>query len=105
MFTVYILRDQNNQLYIGQTNNEENRLHTHFSKLTKSAKFIKDNGDFRLVYKEIFSTRIEAMRREKQLKGWTRVKKEALISGNTTLLKKLWMENNIENDVKRISKN
>lgn len=29
------------------------------------------------------------MRREKQLKGWTRVKKEALILGDMTLLKKL----------------
>jgi predicted GIY-YIG superfamily endonuclease len=41
------------------------------------------------VYSEAYSSRIEAMRREKQLKGWTRAKKEALISGNLKLLKKL----------------
>jgi predicted GIY-YIG superfamily endonuclease len=29
------------------------------------------------------------MRREKQLKGWTRIKKEALIKGDKILLKKL----------------
>jgi len=29
------------------------------------------------------------MKREKQLKGWTRAKKEALIAGNLVLLKKL----------------
>jgi predicted GIY-YIG superfamily endonuclease len=53
------------------------------------AKFIKDYGDFKLVYSEQFATRAEAMKREKQLKGWTRAKKETLIAGNLQLLKKL----------------
>ncbi len=89
MFTVYILRDEHNHIYIGQTVDEESRLHDHLSKLTKSAKYIKENGNFHLVYKEIYTTRVEAMRREKQLKGWTRAKKEALISGDKNLLRKL----------------
>lgn len=89
MFTVYILRDQNNHLHIGQTINEKNRLHEHFAKLTKSAKFIKDNGNFHLVYKETYFSRTEAMRREKQLKGWSRAKKEALINNDLTRLKLL----------------
>ncbi|PJA41802.1 hypothetical protein CO177_00520 [Candidatus Wolfebacteria bacterium CG_4_9_14_3_um_filter_37_9] len=88
-YFVYILRFTDNSLYIGQTNNLNKRLKNHLIKTTKSAKFSKDHGDFKLVHKEEYNSRLEAMRREKQLKGWTRAKKEALISGNFELLKKL----------------
>lgn len=88
-YFVYILRFSDNSLYIGQANNLDQRLKDHLSKTTRSAKFTKDHGDFKLVYREDFNSRIEAMRREKQLKGWTRAKKEALISGNLKLLKEL----------------
>jgi len=50
---------------------------------------IKDNGSFKLVYFEKYPTRKEAMNREKQLKGWTRAKKEGLIRGYLQLLKRL----------------
>ena len=88
MFYVYILRTLSNQLYIGHTNDLGRREleHRHFH---HGAKFIKDNYQaFQLVYKEIFDSRTEAMGREKQLKGWTRQKKEALISGNLDRLKR-----------------
>lgn len=89
MFYVYILRSSTNELYIGQTNNLDDREKQQLTKSTKAAKFIKDGSKFQLVYFEQYSTRLEAMRREKQLKGWTRAKKEALISGNLKLLKRL----------------
>jgi len=89
MFYLYILRSSTDELYIGQTNNLPEREIQQLSKSSKAAKFVKDGKDFRLVYKEEYPTRLEAMRREKQLKGWTRAKKEALISGNKGLLKKL----------------
>jgi len=88
-FYIYILRTDNNQLYIGHTNNVNRREleHEHFH---HGAKFIKDNRlKFEIVYTEKFSTRAEAMKREKQLKGWTRVKKEALIAGDFKRLKEL----------------
>ncbi len=88
-FYVYILRSSSNQIYIGQTNNLLNWEHQQLSKGSKSAKFIKDGNEFILVYFEEYKTRLESMRREKQLKGWTRAKKEALISQNLDLLKKL----------------
>lgn len=87
MFYLYILRNIRNRLYIGQTNDIKQRLNDH--KTNHGAKFIKDYGDFELVHTEEFKTRSDAMRREKQLKGWTRAKKEALIARNTELLKKL----------------
>ncbi|PJE50579.1 hypothetical protein COV27_02760 [candidate division WWE3 bacterium CG10_big_fil_rev_8_21_14_0_10_39_14] len=89
LYTVYILRTSSNTLYVGQTNNLEKRLKEHKNKSSRSAKYIKYFEYFKLVYSEEYSTRIEAMRRERQLKGWTKSKKEALISGDLLLLKKL----------------
>lgn len=94
-YFVYILRDSSNKLYIGQTNNLESRFKIHQKKDWKAAKFTKDNNDFRLVYHEIYNTRIEAMKREIQLKGWTRAKKEALMEGNVTELKDLSKQKNV----------
>lgn len=89
MYYIYILRSEDNNLYIGQTNNLEKRIKEHINHFQKAAKFTKEHDGFNLVYKEIYKTRLESMRREKQLKGWTRAKKEALICGNLELLKKL----------------
>lgn len=88
-FYVYFLKDSSNHLYIGQTNNLKRREREQSTKNYKTAKFVKDNKEFRLIYYEIFSARLEAMRREKQLKGWARAKKDALIKGDLKLLKKL----------------
>ncbi len=88
-FFVYILRSSSNQLYIGQTNNLTKREHQHLTRSTESAKFIKDGSRFTLVYQEAYPTRIAAMHRETQLKGWSRDKKEALIAGELTNLKRL----------------
>ena len=88
-YFVYILRFSNNDLYIGQTNNLPKRLEDHHEKKTRSSKFSRDHGGFDIVYREEYETRVESMRREKQLKGWTRAKKEALINNNKELLKKL----------------
>ncbi|OGL35729.1 hypothetical protein A3F65_03590 [Candidatus Saccharibacteria bacterium RIFCSPHIGHO2_12_FULL_47_16b] len=88
MYFVYILRNTHNRLYIGHTKNMDQRLQEHKS-IIHGAKFIRDYGDFELVYFEKYTARSDAMSREKQLKGWTRAKKEALIAGDLTLLKKL----------------
>ena len=88
-FYVYILRSSTNQLYIGQTNNLLSREKQHLTKDWKAAKFTKDGSDFKLVYNEEHPSRLEAMRRETQLKGWSRAKKETLINGDLEKLKKL----------------
>lgn len=87
MFHLYILRNTHNRLYIGHTDNVARRVKDHHG--GNGAKFIKDHGDFELVYSEEVATRANAMRREKQLKGWTQAKKEALVAGNLELLRKL----------------
>lgn len=58
-------------------------------KASRTSKFSKENGDFQLVFQEDYLSRVDAMRREKQLKGLTRAKEEPLISGNLESLIKL----------------
>lgn len=89
MYYVYILRTSSNTLYVGQTNNLERRLEEHKNNKAKSAKYIRYFPFFDLVYTESYSTRKEAMRREVQLKKWSRAKKEALVRENLVLLKNL----------------
>jgi len=78
-YFVYILRTSANTLYIGQTNDLDKRLKEHQSKLAKSARYVRYFDFVSLVYSEKYSTRKEAMRREVQLKKWSKAKKEALI--------------------------
>jgi len=89
IYLVYILRTSRKTLYIGQTNNLERRLKEHKSKSSKSAKYLRYFSSFELVYSETYQTRKEALRRELQLKKWSRAKKEALINEDKTSLKKL----------------
>lgn len=88
-YFLYISRSNTNELYIGQTNNLQKRIHEHTTHSSKSAKYVKDGNTFQLVYYEKLQTRKESMRREKQLKGWTRNKKEALIAGDLLKLHQL----------------
>ena len=77
MFTVYILRGPKNHLYVGATSNLNWRKVRH--KRGDGAEFTKRNKTFELVYTESFPTLLEARRRESQIKGWRREKKENLI--------------------------
>ncbi len=88
-YHVYILRTSSNTLYIGQTNNLEKRIKEHKSKSSKSARYMRMFDSFELVHQEEFETRKESMRRECQLKRWSKKQKEALIGGESKLLKKL----------------
>lgn len=88
-YFIYIVRTRDNRLYIGHTNDLDRRVLEHkFRKF--GAKYVKDHGaSFELVYSERFTDRTSAMRREIQLKGWTRRKKEALIHSDLDLLQRL----------------
>ena len=92
MTTVYILQCANGQYYVGSTNNLADRLKEHqgdASALFKGAKFTKEHLPVKLVYTEEYEIEHEARMREQQLHGWTRAKKEALISGDIEKLKQL----------------
>src|SRR3989344_483302 len=80
---VYILRTSSNTLYIGQTNNLENRLKEHSAKSKSSSKYVRSFASFKLVYTEEHPSRSEALKREYQLKQLTKTKKEVLIMQST----------------------
>lgn len=67
-YYVYILKSITlNKFYIGQTNNLERRLSYHNSGYSKST---NSGMPWNLVYKKLFLSRAEAMKREKQLKSY-----------------------------------
>jgi len=80
MYYVYILRCSDDSLYIGYTANLEARLKGHNMGL--GAAHTHKRLPVKLVYSEPHPTRLAAVRRERQLKGWSREKKEALIRGD-----------------------
>jgi len=86
MYSVYILRNSKNDLYVGSSNNVEERVKRHNS--GQGAEFTKRNKGFKLVYEESYPNLIEARRREKQIKGWRREKKENLIKTGVPFIKK-----------------
>ena len=76
-FYTYIAGSLSGTLYIGMTNNLERRIWQH--KQHEITGFTATYGVDRLLYFESFDDVRTAIDREKQLKGWTRQKKVALI--------------------------
>lgn len=77
-WTVYILRCHDGKLYTGITTNLEQRIKDH--NRGKGCKYTAYRRLVRLVYSEPYPDRSSAMKREAQLKGWTKKKKERLIN-------------------------
>jgi putative endonuclease len=75
---MYILRCSNGQYYTGSTNNIEMRLAQHQN--GEGSNFTKKHLPVQLVYIEEFDRIDDAFFREKQVQGWSRKKKEALIN-------------------------
>ncbi len=76
---VYLLANKhNNVLYTGVTNDLIRRVYEHKNKLV--AGFTKKYNVDRLVYYEVCGSIITAIEREKQIKGWSRKKKQDLIN-------------------------
>ena len=77
-YFTYIMSSSNNStLYIGVTNDLERRVAEH--KSGSGSVFTKKYHCHKLVYFESFSDIEQAIAREKQLKGWKRERKDALI--------------------------
>ena len=77
---MYILKCADGSYYTGSTKNLERRLWQHQN--GEGANFTKKHLPVELVYVEEFSRIDEAFYREKQIQGWSRKKKEALIDGD-----------------------
>lgn len=78
-FFTYMLIFDNGYLYTGSTGKIRIRTQRHW----------RQGGHPKVIWKEVFPTRSDALERERQIKGWTRAKKLALAAGDITALKKL----------------
>jgi len=92
MYVVYILRCADHSLYVGQTNNIPRRLREHNA--GRGSNFTAKRRPVKIAYVENHETKSAAIRRERQLKGWTRKKKEALIRGDLDRLRALSVRRN-----------
>jgi len=81
MHYFYMVRCSDNSLYSGQTNNLEKRIKEHNSKVHRGAKYLRAKKPVRLVYFEEYPTIQLAMKREFEVKKWSKAKKETLIKG------------------------
>lgn len=86
---MYILECSDGSYYTGSTTNLELRLAQH--QAGEGANHTKKRLPVKLVYYEEFDRIDEAFYREKQVQGWSRKKKEALINSQHNQLPKLSM--------------
>jgi len=84
---MYILECADGSYYTGSTKDLERRLAQH--QAGEGARHTARRLPVKLLYYEEFSRIDEAFYREKQVQGWSRKKKEALMQGMTEELKKL----------------
>ena len=84
---IYILECKNGEYYVGSTTDVERRLEEHQAGL--GGDFTRKHRPVKLVYKEEYASIEQAFQRERQLHGWSRAKKEALIKGDLERLKEL----------------
>jgi putative endonuclease len=67
MFTVYVLRSKTTgRFYTGSTSDLGRRLDEHNAEVSAST---KHRGPWELIYREDYGTRLEAVRRERELKS------------------------------------
>lgn len=80
-FWVYILKCKDMSYYTGHTDNLDKRIKQHnFGEIVSCYTFSR--RPLALVFFQEFSTREQALASERQIKGWSRNKKQAMIRGD-----------------------
>lgn len=79
-FHGYMLHCSDDSYYVGHTDDLNARIGAHQSGLLPC--YTRSWRPLMLVWSQEFSERDEAFRAERQMKGWSRAKKEALIRGD-----------------------
>ena len=86
-FLTYMLKCSDNSYYVGQTDNLERRISGHDS--PETSYYTTSRRPVTLVWSQEFATREEAISAERQIKGWSRKKKEALVRGDWKEIERL----------------
>ncbi|HJY98608.1 MAG TPA: GIY-YIG nuclease family protein [Patescibacteria group bacterium] len=79
MWFTYILLCQDGSFYTGSTNKVEARFRDHVA--GRGARYTVSHKPLRIVYKEGFSSKPEALKREAEIKGWSKARKREMIQG------------------------
>jgi len=79
-FWVYLLQCADGRYYAGHTDALEPGIAQH--QADKGCAYTARRLPVKLVWSEAFGSRYEALSAERQIKGWSRAKKEALIAGD-----------------------
>lgn len=86
-FWVYMLRCADSSYYVGHTDNLEQRIGQHQTGIVPG--YTHNRRPVTLVYSQELQTREEALSAERQIKGWNRAKKEALVEGDWRRIQQL----------------
>ena len=80
-FWVYILKCHDNSYYTGHTDNLEMRIAQHKDRTFPTC-YTATRLPVEMVFSQEMPTRDEALTAERQIKGWSRKKKEAMMCGD-----------------------
>ena len=86
-FWVYILQCADQSYYVGHTDNLDARLWQHQS--GEVSGYTSSRLPVRLVFSQAHASREEALAAERQIKGWSRKKKEAMMRGDWSEVSRL----------------
>jgi predicted GIY-YIG superfamily endonuclease len=86
-FYLYILKCAEGTLYIGHTDNLDERMRQHDA--GKADAYTASRRPLKLLHVEEFESRYEALMMERKLKGWGRAKKLAYIAGDWDAIRAL----------------
>ena len=74
---VYVIECDNGSFYVGVSSNIERRFQEH--KEGRGGRYTLLHKPVKIIYSESFDSKKEALKRERQLKGWSHKKKEDLV--------------------------
>jgi putative endonuclease len=78
MWYVYVLLCEDKSFYTGVSNNLEKRFLDH--KNGKGGRYTRSHKPLKLIYSEQLSTKSEALKREREIKSWSREKKIKILN-------------------------
>jgi len=81
MYFVYILECEDGSLYTGSSPDPKERFNRH--RAGTGGRYTRSHKPIKIVYTEEFRDKSGALKRESQIKGWSRTKKESLIKFGT----------------------
>ena len=87
MFSLYILECSDATLYVGHTDNLDERMRQHDAGIADS--YTSARRPLKLLHVEEFESRYEALAMERKLKGWSRAKKLAYVAGDWNAIHEL----------------